>query len=81
MGERSSGYLEMVLLGVGAPPRWPNESPAAWLARVLPLVSSPYVHGGNHRYAFLIGRHRRHLRVATPARPYPKQRTPSVGLR
>ena len=80
-GERSSGYLETVLLGVGAPPRWANESPDAWLARVLPLVSSPYVHGGNHRYAFLIGRHRRHVRVATPARPYPKQRTPSMGVR
>jgi len=80
-GERSSRYLERVLLGVGAPPRWPNESPDAWLARVLPLVSSPYVHGGNHRYAFLIGRHRRHVRVATPAQPYPKQRTPSLGVR
>jgi hypothetical protein len=80
-GERSSRYLERVLLGVGAPPRWPNESPDAWLARVLPLISSPYVHGGNHRYAFLVGRHRRHVRVATPAQPYPKQRTPGPGVR
>jgi hypothetical protein len=79
--ERSSRYLETVLLGVGAPPRLPNESPDAWLAQVLPLVSSPYVHGGNHRYAFLIGRHRRHVRVATPAQPYPKQRTSSLGVR
>jgi len=80
-GERSSRYLERLLLGVGARPRRRNESPDAWLARVLPLVSSPHVHGGNHGYAFLIGRHRRHVRVATPAQPYPKQGTPSLGVR
>jgi len=73
-GERSSRYLETLLLGVGAPPRWSSEKPDAWLDRVLPLVSSPYVHGGNHRYAFLIGRHRRRLRIGTSAQPYPKHR-------
>jgi hypothetical protein len=71
-GERSSGYLERVLLGAGAPPRQGNETPDVWLDRVLPLVSRPYVHGGNHRYAFLVGRHRRYIRVATTAQPYPK---------
>jgi len=73
-GERSSRYLETLLLGVGAPPRWSSEKPDAWLDRVLPLVNSPYVHGGNHRYAFLIGRHRRRLRIGTSAQPYPKHR-------
>jgi len=51
-GERSSHYLETVLLGVGAPPRWPNETPDAWLDRVLPLVSSPYVHGATTAMRF-----------------------------
>jgi len=51
-GERSSHYLETVLLGVGAPPRSPSETPDAWLDRVLPLVSSPYVHGGTTAMRF-----------------------------
>jgi hypothetical protein len=66
-GERSSGYVEALLRRAGAPPRWPGEATCAWLERVLPLVSSPYVHG-------LIGRHRRRVRIAAVAHAYPKQR-------
>jgi hypothetical protein len=73
-GERSSGYVEALLRRAGAPARWPGEATGAWLERVLPLVSSPYVHGGCHRYAFLIGRHRRRVRIAAVAHAYPKQR-------
>ena len=73
-GERSGHYVEALLRRAGAPARWPDEATGAWLERVLPLVSSPYVHGGCHRYAFLIGRHRRRVRIAAVAHAYPKQR-------
>jgi hypothetical protein len=74
--ERSSHYVERLLVNSGAPPRRLSEPPGDWLGRVLPLVSQLYVHGGCHRYAFLIGRHRRRLRVTATARPYPKHHVP-----
>ena len=72
---RGHEYVERQLVALGAEPRG-GEEPHAWLRRALDQARVRRVrHQGNHRYAFTLGRRRRSVRVAHPARPlsYPKQ--------
>lgn len=65
-------YASRQLVSEGAPPRRPGESPADWLARVLP--GFPRVrHPGNHVYVWRLDR------GAQPASlPYPKRCAPDT---
>lgn len=45
-------YATQQLVSAGAPPPSPNEDPREWLARVLPVITRPLKHAGNHRYGW-----------------------------
>jgi hypothetical protein len=68
-GERSSEYVAPLLVANGARPRFDGETAGAWLDRVLPAITRPLRHTGNHRYAFALGRH---VKLGPVALPYPK---------
>jgi hypothetical protein len=50
--ECGHAYAEALLLRQGARPRHPDESGRAWLREVLPRLTRPFRHPGNHRYAW-----------------------------
>lgn len=74
--ERGHVAVEEQLVSLGAVARARREDPTAWLGRALVQVGSRCVrHGGNHRYAFILGRtstERRHVALAMTGQPYPK---------
>lgn len=74
-GERGRRYGEAQLVGNGARPRREDETPAAWLHEVLPMIGLRSLqHPGCHRYLFRLGTRaqRRAVSIALPALPYPK---------
>jgi hypothetical protein len=79
--ERGHEYVERRLIAHGARAPRAGENPAAWLRQALGDARVARVrHGGNHRYAFTLGRTRREraaVEVAIPGRAYPK--TPDPG--
>jgi hypothetical protein len=63
-------YAAELLERHGAEPLRPCEDGAAWLVRWLPIVTRPFKHAGNLKYAWaLLGRDRKHL---PPSKPYIK---------
>jgi hypothetical protein len=61
-GARGEAYARRMLERYGAPSPRPGEDGAAWLARVMPQISRPLRHTGNHKYAWTLRRRdRRHL--------------------
>ncbi len=77
--EPGYAYAERQLVGYGARPRQPAESPAWWLDTALTDAGIRRVrHPGNHRYLFRIRRtraERSRVRFALPNAPYPKKET------
>lgn len=71
-------YAERAFVALGAPPMRPGDDPREWLAEAKSACGvRTFRHPGLHRFAFAVGRTaraRRQVRIALPARPYPKQR-------
>ncbi len=56
-GERGHAHVERQLVDLGATPRRPHAGGAEWLAEALHEIGATRIrHGGNHRYAFRLGR-------------------------
>jgi hypothetical protein len=75
-GERGTDYVERRLVAYGARPLRVGEDRRRWVLDALDAVGARRVrHGGNHRFAFVIGRSRSDRRGLVPAMtslPYPK---------
>jgi len=69
---KGAHYVEPQLLKQGAAPRRPSETPTEWTDRVLPAITRPLAHSGNHRYAFRIGKNAASVRIARASGAYPK---------
>lgn len=75
--ERGVEYSGRILTDYGATPLTSNEDPRAWVKRWTALLTRPFVHGGNHKYAWMLrGRDRRFL---PDSLPYPKMHVPDLG--
>lgn len=74
--ERGHDHVERQLVAMGAPVMLAGERPVDWLNRVLPEITTPLRHRGNHRYVFRLGTRaqRRRTRIAIPSSPFPKER-------
>lgn len=67
-------YAVAELEAAGAPPL--TGDPREWLRTVMPQVTRPLKHPGNHRYAWVLNkRNRKHMK---PSMPYPKNVFPEV---
>jgi hypothetical protein len=68
--DRGWRYAAALLERHGAEPLTEGDDSRAWLARWIPKITRPFLHSGNHKYAFALDRRvRKHL---PPSRPYPK---------
>jgi hypothetical protein len=80
--ERGYAHVERQLVQLGATPRRPHADRAAWLAEALDAVGALRVrHGGNHRYAFRLGRTARlrgRVRIGMTAQRRPVAADPEV---
>jgi hypothetical protein len=77
---QDSGWRPIVarLVADGAPLL--EGDPAAWLARVLPLVTRPMKHPGNHKYVLPIGSASKRALRNVRTLPYPKFAVPQLSL-
>ena len=73
-GERGHAHVERQLVQLGATPRRPHADRAAWLTDALNEIGATRTrHGGNHRYAFRLGRTARaRARVRLGMDPLPR---------
>lgn len=73
-GERGHAHVERQLVQLGATPRRASADPAAWLTDALNEIGASRIrHGGNHRYAFRLGRTARlRARVRLALKPLPR---------
>jgi len=75
-GEQGHLGVAARLVGLGASPLLPAQNRAGWLRQALSEVGARQLrHGGNHRFAFALGRtraERSRVTIAQPAHPYPK---------
>lgn len=69
-GERGWRYAVEQLVAHGAPE--PRGDLHAWLREVVPVLTRPLRHHGNHRYAFPLSRAARRSLPASASLPYPK---------
>ncbi len=66
--------VERRLVALGARPRRAGENGADWLTEALDAIGATTIrHGGNHRWARTIGRHRTRTRLAGTALPRPRR--------
>lgn len=75
-GDQGWRYATEQLLRYGARPVRDDETPADWLAEVLPAITRRLPHPGNFKYAFAL--HRSARRFLAGALPYPKRLLPAA---
>lgn len=78
-GERGWRYGVERLEQHGAVPLRAGEDATAWLRRVLPVITRPLRHTGNHKYVWDLERRGKRARLP-PSKPYPKLALGQLGM-